>query len=336
MTVRANGPGLNNASPDDYERAISQTNVILSTIGGLVGGVRDYQNALLPVITSSAKLSNPSLLPLRVLNKHFFSDVDGRAEYGVMGTPGGDLGEFFLAMDTLEKMRPNELGKLTFEEVLQHLEDFLSMMPYEGKEHFFFQSDNDALESWERDAEVANAAVPSNPAERSRLIETISNANNVGSRYFKLLLLQPESFNTHIGMVSNVLRAFFTIYYDTRHPSRPRLLFAIMEGKHKEEGIVIIDRTRDYPCDNMVPLVVPQMRGKSLLIFHRAAAEMHRASMSEWLTHRMVNADQLTGRTYIQLNYQGSVNFDVFRSHYYSDLPRYSVAFAPQNEPLVT
>jgi len=336
MTVRANGPGMNNASPDDYERAISQTNVILSAIGGLVGGVRDYQNALLPVITSSAKLLNPALLPFRVLNKHFFSDVDGRAQYGVMGTPGGDLGEFFLAMDTLEKMRPNELGKLTFEEVLQHLEDFLSMMPYEGKEHFFFQSDNDSLESWERDAEVANAAVPSNPAEKSRLIETISRANNVGSRYFKLLLLQPESFNTHIGMVSNVLRAFFTIYYDTRHPSRPRLLFAIMEGKHKEEGIVIIDRTRDYPCDNMVPLVVPQTRGKSLLIFHRAAAEIHRASMSEWLTHRMVHADQLAGRLYIQLNHQGLVNFDVFRSHYYSDLPRYSVAFAPQNEPLVT
>ena len=71
-------------------------------------------------------------------------------------------------------------------------------------------------------------------------------------------------------------------------------------------------------------------------VFHRAAAEMHRASMSEWLARRMMNADQLAGRIYIQLNYQGSVNFDIFRSHFYSDLPRYSVAFAPQNEPLVT
>lgn len=109
-----------------------------------------------------------------------------------------------------------------------------------------------------------------------------------------------------------------------------------MEGKHEENGIVIIDRAKDYPCENMVPLIVPNTREKSLLVFHRAAAELHRASMSEWLTRGITRSDQLTGRIYLQLNHQGNANFDVLRSHYYTDLPRYRVAFAPQNEPLQT
>lgn len=95
MTVRADGPGMNNASPDDYERAISHADEILSIIGSIGGGVGDFQNALLPVITSSGKLLNPRTVPFRVISKHFFSDFDGRARYGIMGAPGGDLGEFF-------------------------------------------------------------------------------------------------------------------------------------------------------------------------------------------------------------------------------------------------
>jgi len=336
ITVRSNGPGMNNAPPDEYEKAISKTDSILSALGSLAGGVTELQNALMPVVTSSAKLVNPQLMPFRVIDKHFLSDIDGRAQYGVIAAPGGDLGEFFLAMDTLEKFRSQETQKLTFEDVLYYFEDYLSMMPYQGKQYFFFQSDDSAIRNWERDAEVSSAASPANPSEKSRLLETISKPGNVGSRYFKLLLSQSEHLQTRFALVANILRAFFTIYYDTQHPSRPRLLFAVMEGKHNENGIVIIDRSRDYPCNNLVPLIVPRRQGKSLLVFHRAATELHRASMSEWITHKMTNGDQMAGRFLVQLNYQGNRNFDIFRFYYYNDLPSYRVAFAPQNEPLVT
>ena len=296
----------------------------------------DFQNALSPVITSSAKLTEPDKLPFRVIQKHFFSDFDGRARYALMGTPGGDLGEFFLAMDTIEKVMPQSSGKLSFEEILLHLEDYLAMMPYDGKQYFFFQSDDEAMRNWEVDAEVSSAAIPASPAEKSRLLETISNPKNIGSRYFKLLALRPELFKTNIALVSNVLRAFFTVYFDTRHPSRPRLLFAIMEGKHDESGIVIVDRSRNYPCNDLTPLIVPNNGQKSMLVYHRAAAEIHRASMSEWLSGRISNLDTDTERIYIQLNYQARENFDALRSYYYSNLLRCQLAFAPMNEPIIS
>ena len=209
------------------------------------------------------------------------------------------------------------------------------MMPYDGKQYFFFQSDDEAMRNWEVDAEVSSAAIPASPAEKSRLLETISNPKNIGSRYFKLLALRPELFKTNIALVSNVLRAFFTVYFDTRHPSQPRLLFAIMEGKHDESGIVIVDRSRNYPCNDLTPLIVPNNGQKSMLVYHRAAAEIHRASMSEWLSGRLSNLDTDTGRIYIQLNYQARENFDALRSYYYN-LLRCQLAFAPMNEPIIS
>ena len=51
------------------------------------------------------QLYAPARLPMAISGEHFFSDIDGRSDYAIMGTPGGDAGEFVLAMCAVEKAR---------------------------------------------------------------------------------------------------------------------------------------------------------------------------------------------------------------------------------------
>merc|ERR1711988_94057 len=37
------------------------------------------------------------------IGQHFFSDIDGRSEEKILGTPGGDIAEFILALDVYQE-----------------------------------------------------------------------------------------------------------------------------------------------------------------------------------------------------------------------------------------
>ena len=335
ITVRADGPGNNNVSPDAYEHAIAVVDNVAEFVVGR-GGLRGTENALMPTLTSSSQLVDSGKIMFRPVAKHFFADIDGRAQFAILGTPGGDLGEFFLAMHALEMVRPSGLAALTFEDILGHFQDYLAEMPNFGKQFFYFQTDSRAAKNWAADANVFSATSPGNPSEISRLLGSCENPKNVGSRFFKFMLNRPDLFGVNRALVKDVLRAFFTIYFDARHPSRPRLLWAVMEGPHEESDIIIIDRARDYPCEGLSPLILPNTGFKSSLVYHRAAAALHRADLSQWLGAKMKSSVADMGRIYMHMNHQGQKGFDVTVRKFYGNLERYTTAFASNDQPVVT
>ena len=47
---------------------------------------------------NSYSLSDPQGVAYQPIMSHFFSDIDGRSKYAVMGTPGADISEFLLCI----------------------------------------------------------------------------------------------------------------------------------------------------------------------------------------------------------------------------------------------
>jgi hypothetical protein len=64
------------------------------------------------------------------------SCVDGRDEHGVIGTPGGNAGEFLLALTSIERATGKHFPVECMEEVLRGYLDTFG--------HFYVHSDTDA------------------------------------------------------------------------------------------------------------------------------------------------------------------------------------------------
>jgi hypothetical protein len=72
------------------------------------------------------------------VRRHFWSCVDARSTYAVLGTPGGDFGEWLLAMAAAEKLNPAH--KFTMEEVNSLFQEFLYRMEGIGRHYFYLHT----------------------------------------------------------------------------------------------------------------------------------------------------------------------------------------------------
>ena len=79
-------------------------------------------------------------IPWAKATRHHLSDVEGRTAARVMGVPGGDVAEFFFALQAAER-----LGKEAFtsDQVLQLLRSYVTRSP---RLSFYHATDSDALE----------------------------------------------------------------------------------------------------------------------------------------------------------------------------------------------
>ena len=50
------------------------------------------------------RITLPTNLPIKDVNRHYLSCMDSRSAYAVLGSPGGDLAEFIIVLDSIEKI----------------------------------------------------------------------------------------------------------------------------------------------------------------------------------------------------------------------------------------
>lgn len=279
-------PGLRELGPDDLRREQTFADGVAAHLGEYAG-YSDLRNTLFPHVSTRMGLSRPERVPFRDLTKHFFSCIDGRADYAVMGSPGGDAGEFLLALNVMERARRAHATRFAFEDVLFWLQQYLEDMQEAGRLHFYMGTDAEALQRWGSAARAPNPLQPRGFEERERLISLATEPRHVGNVFLRAALERPEEFMVRRDLTENFIKAFLTVYYDVNHPMRGRLLFVALNGTHSEQAIVNVDRSKGYPCGASAPLVVPRVRTRSFLVHHRAAVDLYRAEFASWVAAKL-------------------------------------------------
>jgi hypothetical protein len=328
-------------SPDAYRRAMAETISAAEHVATSCGGnPKELPTmAYAPDVRATLRLEDPQSVMYQPIMSHFFSDIDGRSKYAVMGSPGGDIGEFLLAMVAFESASMTT-SRADTGLVYQMMSQFLEDMGKYGKLRFAMVTDEAAVASWTRSAEVTDALHPMTPDGKGRAIATSSLPGSIGSEHLRLMMEHPDEYEgVRPGLLKSIIESFFTIYYDSTHPSQPSLMLIVQKGKHEEKGLVVVDRTGLYPeaCKALTPLIVPDTGHQSYYVYHRAAAEEHRSGMAEWLMQSQGwsaagTHPSMGNRLFEDMRRMASKWFENTKDHIMKGVPRYRVAFGTDHE----
>ncbi len=191
------------------------------------------------------------------------SCVDGRDSQGVVGTPGGDAGEFLLALAAIESLTEIEFGA---EKVADLLDDYLETF---GR--FYMHTDRHAVEHWiqamRADPQVA-AVLPGSAAQsdewaqwfrsppvevRDRLLGLLIEPGNIGCGHLRLMTEHAADY----GLRRQLVAAFLSAYFRRLWAGASGIEYVVLEGAHAEQAVVNIVLEGEIWPFTRVPLIPP-------------------------------------------------------------------------------
>lgn len=176
-----------------------------------------------------------------LLGRTCCSCVDGREERGVIGTPGGDAGEFVLLLTAREQASGATFGRTEIRQaLLDRLDRFGS---------FYMHTDDQAQaasgDSGEHSVEPAHQ----------------------GCGHLRLMLEHPDQYGVRRELVTDFLRAF----HELRSEGTPGLDLVRLAGDHRESAVLNVRVAGDK---SRVPLIAPS-RGESQVFVNHPDVVSH-------------------------------------------------------------
>lgn len=177
----------------------------------------------------------PRDVSFRDIQSMHFSCLDERITVPSLMTPGGDLGEFLLALSLAS---PKETDPSKVEKILK---DYLRNLP--AGRRFYHCTDDAAIEHLQKvlGDEGLDLANPT-PSVREELLRALGDGRNNGDSFFRLVLKNPTWFHVHEGLAADVIRAFFKILWDTSDPLHSKLMLDILPGVRDATAFLEIGR----------------------------------------------------------------------------------------------
>lgn len=216
------------------------------------------------------------------------SCVDGRDDHGVIGTPGGDTGEFALALAAYEAVTGVTLEQQHIDALVQAWLDTFG--------RFYLHSDtptvNTLIPKLRADPRLTKLLEPltqpmhwrtflRGPPEAARepLLDWYMKPEAMGCGHLKLMALHPETYGVRPGLVAQVLRAFWT----TRWKGAPEPEYVVLGGSHGEGAVVNVTLDEKLWTFSRVPLLSPSVDGLQMFVNHPQVARQLRSHVAEFL-----------------------------------------------------
>jgi len=217
------------------------------------------------------------------------SCVDGRDDNGVIGTPGGDAGEFILLLSATEKI----LGRnFTANEVRTLMNRRLDTFG-----HFYIHTDyaamNRCMEQMKSVPAIQETLVHikdspykwrrylKNPPKEIQhlLVEIMIDPKNLGCGHLRLMGTHSEEYMVRAELVENILRSV----YLSQWTGHDEVVAVILGGGHEEGGVVNVNI--DHPINSFtkVPLISPAFNNSQSFINHPQVASFLRAEFAKWM-----------------------------------------------------
>jgi rhodanese-related sulfurtransferase len=218
------------------------------------------------------------------------SCVDGRDDHGVIGTPGGDAGEFMLALTSLERSTGKPFPVECMEALLRAYLDTFG--------HFYIHSDthagNNLIRAMRGDPRLAPhlPAVTSTPQDWRRFMsappeelwelicEHMMTPDNLGCGHLRLMMQHPARYMVR----AELLEAFLRTYLRMRWGGAHELEYTTLGGGHQEGAVVNIRLERGVWPFTRVPLISPACGATQMFVNHPQISDFTREQVARFLT----------------------------------------------------
>ena len=272
----------------------------------------------------------------RLLGDGTQSCVDGREPGTVVGTPGGDAGEYLLALATIEKLTGSELSAAELPGMLQRF------MGHFGR--FYMHTDSHAMahlaKALSGDATFAHLggdlsateALVRQPGEHAAaLLPYLLEPGHIGCGHLKLIALHPGDYGVRLGLTQAFLTTVFQALW-----SGADVDYVVLQGGHAEGAVVQVSEGRDQHAFTRVPKVAPCHDGTQIFVQHPHAVTWLRGQAVRFLIEddaRLadVSADDFLGA----LNALAGVQLGETLGHLAQGLPVYQATVTESGEVTV-
>lgn len=218
--------------------------------------------------------------------------VDGRdREHHILGTPGGDAGEFLLLLATVEQLHQEPLDLTRVPALLADQIDAFG--------HFYMHTDTHAvahlLESLREDPRFAEhlpaegdlqhtEILIRHPPEdlRPYLLEHLLDPHNVGCGHLRLVLEHPEEYGVRVELSHAVLRAVFEDLWS----DLSGIDYEVLQGDHEEGAVVNVTVAGTIRTFTWVPAVRPAHSNTQIFINHPQVSAYLRRQATLFLIDR--------------------------------------------------
>ncbi|MFY0538555.1 rhodanese-like domain-containing protein [Nannocystis pusilla] len=220
------------------------------------------------------------------------SCVDGRDDHAVVGTPGGDAGEFLLALAAVERVTGQPVP---LERIAALLEGYVETFG-----HFYIHSDttagNNLIAAMRADPALSDRLPPtsSGPKEwraflnsppealRPLVLEHMITPGNLGCGHLRLMLQHPERYLIRRPLVEAFLRALFSMRWN----GMVELDLVILGGGHEEGAVVNVRLEQGVWAFTRVPLISPACgtAGVQIFVNHPQVADFMREQVARYFT----------------------------------------------------
>ena len=275
----------------------------------------------------SAKLSSAGNYTYARVTHTSFRCLDGRITDPILGTPGGDAGEFVLGLLVYEDMSGKELD---LESVETYLHEYLRCM---DATKLYMCTDDHAISHIEKELAIENLDIFSpRPSIKDQVLNAVSEPENVGDSHLRLMLQYPDLYSINPKVVQNFLKAFYKLLWDDENALSDTLYLEVLPGNHNETAFLDVRTNEECNFEQVAPLMTPREGGpqnQSIFINHLDSVSIRRAQIAQFFAEKIArNRDGITAdKMHSRMNHHGLFFLDVTGSYIAKDLPFYTSSF---------
>jgi hypothetical protein len=213
-----------------------------------------------------------------------FECLDGRNQKGILATPGGDAGEFILALHIYDDLLGGN-RKLTQEAVDTYLKRYLEWM---RQDIFYMCTDENALHHLEKEVGVEGVNIINpRPQLRDELLKVIAKPDNVGCLHTRMLLKYKDLYQSKAELVQMTIKAFYKILWDVQNPLSKRLKLGILMGEHNETAFMEVRLNDACKNEKVAPLLQPYNRKTMVFLNHVDPVSIRRAQLANFFVNEI-------------------------------------------------
>lgn len=278
--------------------------------------------------------------------------VDGRAEAGVIATPGGNAGEFVLFVQAAEEITGRQLAedeiREFFRAYVQRYGKFYMHSDMHAMEHIFKAVQaNSRFEGLGLQSTAQMEQLIRNcPADvQDDLLAILTDPEMMGCGHLKWMIKTAADYGVRPEIVKTMVATFYRELWN----QNPNLEYVVLPGDHQEGAVVIVTvGDGEFDGESLVPTISPMVNGTQLFVDHPQAVKFVRNTVASQIAAEPnllpgITAENLTAyQEKINMLGDDYLNVTVGKLAVYTkiedgkeviySLPIYKVHYTPQSE----